>query len=164
MIVSVSGGDMVTASEMYEGSCLCGGVKIRVIGQPIAAGFCHCASCRTWHAAPVNAFATWPKEAVSVTLGEDLVDHYKSDFSNRHWCRCCGSGLMNHLANGKIVVYAMVLAESGYVHKATCHINCDETVLNLQDGLPKYVDIPAEWGGSGETVSEPSQTGISGAG
>lgn len=151
---------MSTNLEVYEGQCLCGAVKLKVVGQPVAAGFCHCATCRTWHAAPINAFATWPKEAVSITQGEDLVNNYKHGFSNRHWCTQCGSGLMNHLPNGRVVVYAMVLAESGYVHKANCHIHCDETVIHLRDGLPKYVDLPAEWGGSGETVSEPSQTGI----
>ena len=49
---------------------------------------------------------------------------------------------MNRIRNERTVVYAMVLAESGYVHEADCHINCDEAVLDLQDGIPKYVGWP----------------------
>ena len=47
----------------------------------------------------------------------------------------------------------MVLAKSGYVHEASCHINCDEAVLDLQDGIPKYVGWPES-----ELMEEPLQT------
>jgi hypothetical protein len=80
--------------EAYEGSCLCGGVNVKVNGPPVAAGLCHCEDCRTWHAAPVNAFATWPSDAVSVTQGEGLLSNYESGHGNQHWCRACGSGVM----------------------------------------------------------------------
>ena len=62
--------------------------------------------------------------------------------------------------DGRTVVYAMVLANSGYVHQASCHIHCDESVFDMRDGLPKYVDYPAEWGGSGQTVPEPERSGM----
>jgi len=42
-----------------------------VTGDPIAMGYCHCQSCRSWSAAPVNAFTLWPSEAVEVTKGGD---------------------------------------------------------------------------------------------
>ena len=34
------------------------------------------------------------------------------------------------------------------------HVNYAETVLPMQDGLPKLKDFPAELGGSGEIVPE----------
>jgi len=151
---------MLTNPEVYEGGCLCGGVKVEVVGPPVAAGLCHCESCRTWHAAPVNAFSVWPNEAVRVTQGEELLENYQTEKSNRHWCRRCGSGLMNRLGNESTVVYAMVLVGSGYVQQPSCHIYCEESVFDMQDGLPKYVDLPTEFGGSGETVEEPSRTGM----
>ncbi|MDP6041612.1 MAG: GFA family protein [Candidatus Latescibacteria bacterium] len=137
----------------YEGSCLCGQVKVQVEGPPLQAAYCHCKTCRTWHAAPINALSIWPNEAVSVTQGEELIENYQSGISNRHWCRHCGSGLMNRLGNERTVVYAMVLAESGYIHEASYHINCDEAVLDLHDGIPKYMG----WRDS-ETAEEPLQT------
>ena len=143
----------------YGGGCLCGRVEVRVAGAPAVAGFCHCASCRTWHAAPVNAWASWPAAAVEIVRGADALESFAHGHSLRHWCRHCGTGVMNRLGDWT-VVYAMVLANSGYVHQASCHIHCDESVFDLQDGLPKYVDYPAEWGGSGKTVPEPARTGM----
>jgi hypothetical protein len=32
------------------------------------------------------------------------------------------------------------------------HVHYDEHVLTVQDGLPKYRDLPEEFGGSGELV------------
>jgi len=34
------------------------------------------------------------------------------------------------------------------------HINYAETVLPMRDGLPKFKDVPAEFGGSGEQIAE----------
>ncbi len=32
--------------KTFEGQCYCGAVKIVVTGDPMGAGYCHCASCR----------------------------------------------------------------------------------------------------------------------
>jgi hypothetical protein len=34
------------------------------------------------------------------------------------------------------------------------HINYAETVLPMRDGLPKFKDVPAEFGGSGQQMAE----------
>jgi hypothetical protein len=34
------------------------------------------------------------------------------------------------------------------------HVHYAETTLPMKDGLPKFKDFPAEFGGSGETVAE----------
>jgi hypothetical protein len=36
----------------------------------------------------------------------------------------------------------------------TVHLNYEETVLPIRDGLPKLKDFPAHAGGSGETMPE----------
>jgi hypothetical protein len=38
--------------------------------------------------------------------------------------------------------------------KPTVHLNYEETVLPIKDGLPKLKDFPAAIGGSGETMPE----------
>lgn len=49
---------------------------------------CHCASCRSWSAGPVNAFTLWKPDAVKVTKGQDRVGTYhKTDKSHRKWCK-----------------------------------------------------------------------------
>jgi hypothetical protein len=42
--------------KIYSGACFCGAVELEVSGQPEAMGYCHCQSCRSWAASPVNAF------------------------------------------------------------------------------------------------------------
>ena len=57
----------------YRGSCFCGAVEVETTGAPAAMGYCHCSSCRSWAAAPVNAFTLWPPETVRVTRGAEHV-------------------------------------------------------------------------------------------
>ena len=52
----------------YDGSCFCGAVRLIVTGEPVAMGYCHCESCRSWSAAPINAFTLWKPDAVVVTV------------------------------------------------------------------------------------------------
>jgi hypothetical protein len=58
---------------IHQGHCFCGAVELVVTGAPVAAGYCHCSSCRTWAAAPVNAFSLWKPDAVKFTQGEAQV-------------------------------------------------------------------------------------------
>ena len=57
----------------HVGSCFCGAVKLEVTGSPEAMGYCHCSSCRSWSAGPVNAFTLWDPDAVKVTQGADQI-------------------------------------------------------------------------------------------
>ena len=147
----------------YEGRCSCGAVKITVTGKPKASGYCHCESCRRWHTSPINAWAAWPGDAVTVTQGEEellLFDTRDQGSANvRCRCRRCGAGVMNRRHNGMTVVYPSALHGSGYEHAPTVHIHYQERVLDLQDGLPKFADSPTEFGGSGELIEEPPRTG-----
>jgi hypothetical protein len=51
-----------------------------------------------------------------------------------------------------IDVYAATIAE--FPFKPGVHVNYQETLLRMHDGLPKMKDLPAEMGGSGVTVAE----------
>ena len=66
-----------TSPASYGGGCFCGAVQIRLTGQPVAAGYCHCASCRRWSAGPVNAFTLWKPEALEVTQGRERLGLYR---------------------------------------------------------------------------------------
>jgi hypothetical protein len=81
--------------KTFDGQCYCGAVKIVVTGDPVGAGYCHCASCRSWSAGPVNAFTLWKPEAVEVTQGADQIGEYhKNERSYRQWCKVCGGHLL----------------------------------------------------------------------
>ena len=138
----------------YRGSCFCGAVEVETTGAPAAMGYCHCRSCRSWAAAPVNAFTLWPPETVRVTRGAEHVGHFsKTPNSDRQYCTKCGGHLFtDHPPMGLVDVYAATIPT--YRHEPKVHVNYGETVLRMKDGLPKMKDLPKEMGGSGATVPE----------
>jgi len=138
----------------YKGSCFCGAVELTVEGDPAGMGYCHCSSCRTWSAGPVNAFTLWPPSAVHITKGADNVASYnKTAGSTRKWCKTCGGHLMtDHPTMGLVDVYAATIPSFPY--KPGIHVHYQETVLRVHDGLPKMKDMPKEMGGSGTTLPE----------
>jgi hypothetical protein len=138
----------------YSGSCFCGLVKISVEGEPAGMGYCHCESCRSWSGGPVNAFTLWPPEQVTVTAGAaNIATFAKTEVSDRQYCNKCGGHLMTrHPGLGVVDVYAATIP--GLKFQPGLHINYAETVLPMKDGLPKFKDFPADFGGSGEEVPE----------
>jgi len=141
-------------NEGHVGSCFCGAVQMRVSGEPVGMGYCHCESCRHWSAGPVNAFTLWKPEDVQITRGEDnLASYSKSPQSIRKWCKTCGGHVLTeHPTMGVVDVYAAIIPDFPY--EAGVHVNYQETVLRIRDGLPKMKDFPKEMGGSGATVAE----------
>ncbi len=140
--------------ELYKGSCFCGAVEFTVSGEPAGMGYCHCDSCRHWSAGPVNAFTLWSPEAVKITQGADNIGTYnKTPQSSRKWCKTCGGHLLTeHPEMGLTDVYAAVLPQLPF--QPGVHVHYQESVLHVRDGLPKMKDLPAEMGGSGDTLAE----------
>jgi hypothetical protein len=138
----------------YQGRCFCGAVEFTVSGEPAAMGYCHCESCRHWSAGPVNAFSLWPPQAVKVTRGADQIATWnKTPNSYRKWCKTCGGHLFtDHPPFQMIDVFAAMLPTLRFTPGV--HVNYQETVLRMHDGLPKMKDFPAEMGGSGTTLPE----------
>lgn len=141
-------------ADVQKGQCFCGAVAIEVTGTPEAMGYCHCESCRSWSAGPVNAFTLWKPEAVAVTKGaEHLSTFEKTENSQRQFCALCGGHVMSgHQGIGLVDVYAATIPSLKF--EPGVHVNYAETVLPIKDGLPKLRDFPAEMGGSGDTMPE----------
>lgn len=140
--------------EKHVGRCFCGAVEIAVTGEPAAMGYCHCDSCRSWSAGPVNAFTLWLPNAVAVTRGAEHVGAFqKTERSVRKWCKLCGGHLFTeHPGFGLIDVYSATVPSLSF--QPGVHVNYSETVLRLRDGLPKLKDYPTELGGSGMPLPE----------
>ena len=137
-----------------KASCFCGAVEFMVSGQPVAMGFCHCESCRHWSAGPVNAFSLWQPAAVKITKGANNIGTYnKTPVSLRKWCIVCGGHLFaEHPPLNLTDVFAAMLP--GLDFQPSVHVNYQEAVLKIKDGLPKMKDFPKDMGGSGELLSE----------
>ena len=140
--------------QIHKGECFCGQVKVEVRGAPAAQGYCHCQSCRSMSGAPLRGFTLWPQDAVQITTGDELLKGYsKTAFSDRRHCANCGGQvLIRHPSIGMTDVHSAMLPDLDFA--PAVHVNYQETVLRIRDGLPKLKDFPAELGGSGESLPE----------
>ena len=138
----------------YKAGCFCGAVEVEVTGKPVFAGYCHCRDCQAWSAAPINAFSLWKSDSVRISKGEaEIATFHKTENSYRKFCKVCGGHLMtDHPRMRLIDVYANLL--QGCTHQPTLHAYYASKTVSVRDGLPKYSDLPADLGGSGEKLPD----------
>jgi predicted GNAT family acetyltransferase len=143
-----------TEAATYKAGCFCGAVELEATGKPVFAGYCHCHDCQAWSAAPINAFSLWKSDSVRIVRGEaDIGSFHKTENSYRKFCKQCGGHLMTEHPRMRLIdVYANLL--QGYTHEPTLHANYASKMVSVRDGLPKYRDLPADLGGSGETLAD----------
>lgn len=148
------GAETKAPAASYKASCFCGAVELEVTGKPAIAGYCHCRDCQAWSAAPVNAFSLWKSDSVRVTKGEaEIGSFHKTENSYRKFCKRCGGHLMTEHPRMRLTdVYGNLL--QGFAHEPTLHANYGSKTLAVKDGLPKFRDLPAELGGSGEKLPD----------
>lgn len=147
--------------KKYRGGCFCGAVEFSLIGEPEAMAYCHCDSCRHWSAGPVNAFTLWQPDRFKLTKGEDSIGSYDklatannaTGTSIRKWCNSCGGHVfIEHPTMGVVDVPAALIEDFSFT--PGFHVHYQETTQPMKDGLPKFKDLPAEAGGSGDELPE----------
>lgn len=157
---------MNTSNSEYHGSCFCGEVTFTLKGSPELMAYCHCDSCRKWSAGSVSEFTLWKPGALEVLTGEDkLVSYDKNSaqhkgeiLSERTWCSCCGGHVFTvHPQMGLIDVPRAII--EGLKFEPVFHVNYQETIKPIADGLPKFKDLPEPAGGSGEMINERALAG-----
>ncbi len=141
-------------ADRHQGRCFCGAVTVEVVGEPALQGYCHCEDCRRWSGTPVTAYALWPADNVAITAGEENLGRYtRTGRAMRRFCTTCGGSVMTESTDiGLIDVYPVLL--DGFPFAPATHIRYGERVVDLPDGLPKFRDMPAEAGGSGELIPD----------
>ena len=60
--------------------------------------------------------------------------------------------MSDHPGDDFVDVYAAILPTLKFA--PTLHVHCKDAVLSVKDDLPRFADLPAEFGGSGETVTD----------
>jgi hypothetical protein len=144
----------MNSDSRFHGSCFCGAVKLTATGMPVIMGYCHCESCRHWTGGPITEYTLWSPAQVEVTEGAEHVGTYgKTQRSHRTWCMKCGGHLMTELPGAGLVdIFAPVLPELRFA--PSLHTHYGESKIRVTDGLPKFKDLPADFGGSGEMLNE----------
>ncbi len=141
-------------SDTYKGACFCGAVEFEVAGAPVVMGYCHCGDCAAWSAAPVTSFGLWAPDGVRITKGEGNVGTFnRTENANRKFCKTCGGHVVTEFPGQSLVeVYPGVVP--GLVHEPTVHVHYASKTVSINDGLPKFKDLPTEFGGSGEMLPD----------
>ncbi|QJF51457.1 GFA family protein [Roseobacter ponti] len=141
---------------IFKAQCSCGAVRLEASGEPVVQCYCHCNSCRSYTGAPVSAPVLWPRASVRFTAGEDHVDRYArsgAETGGILTCQTCHGLVGIHLAGPDLFdIYAGLLSD--FEFRPTVHLNYENAVLKVRDGLPKLKDMPEDWGGSGEILPE----------
>jgi len=75
-----------------EGGCLCGAVRFRITGTPMAVSHCHCTFCRRATGAPFITWITLPADGHTLLHGEPAV-YNSSGAVKRRFCGACGTTL-----------------------------------------------------------------------
>jgi hypothetical protein len=80
--------------NMYEGSCLCGGVRYVIAGEIGDFGYCHCTSCRKASGTAHAANAPVRRDDFRLTSGASELREFESSPGKvRVFCGRCGSPL-----------------------------------------------------------------------
>jgi hypothetical protein len=89
-----------------------------------------------------------------VTKGADNIGTYnKTENSYRKFCKTCGGSVMtDHPGMGMTDVSPSVVA--GLKHVPAAHVFYASKTISMKDGLPKFKDLPAANGGSGEMLPD----------
>ena len=109
-------------NEVEQGGCLCGAVRYRVTGNPLAATLCHCGDCRRASGGTNVAWAVFENEAFKWLAAEPAT--YSSS-PGIHWLFCgkCGS----------LVGYRRASRPG--------HMDITTGTLDNPDGFPPTVEI-----------------------
>ena len=142
--------------KKFEGQCLCGAITWKINSEPISQIYCHCDSCQKSHSALMVAVALF--QANDVVLTGETTSFSVSKRQNsaiRHSCPSCGTRVANTPAgerNDQLLAMFPSLCSSTKWFLPSMHIFYEDRSIDVSDDLPKYLDLPVEFGGSGQTA------------
>ena len=80
---------------VVRGWCQCGAVRYRVNAPALELYHCHCSMCRRSHGTLFASYATVPREALVVEMGEEVLRSFSSSAPvRRYFCGRCGCHLL----------------------------------------------------------------------
>lgn len=126
--------------EPLRGSCLCGGVKYELRGQPMGMYHCHCGTCRKANGASNATNVFFPRAAFTIVEGEALLSKYESSpDKHRYFCSRCGSPVYSHAQKtaGMVSIRAGLLdGDPGVRPQAHVFVASKAPWTTIADGLP----------------------------
>ncbi len=127
---------------MYEGSCLCGGIRYRLDAEISELACCHCQQCRKAQGTAFASNAPVPRSAFRLISGEELLKSYESSpGKQRIFCGRCGSPLWSERATAPAVIRLRVGSlDTSLQHAPDYHIHAASKApwYEIRDLAPQY--------------------------
>lgn len=123
-----------------EGGCLCGAVRYRASGEPLARTLCHCRSCRLASGAPSLAWVVFLADDFVFVEGKP-AEFLSSPNVVRGFCPQCGTSLTYRRAtNGDTIDVTTATLDNADDFAPTKEIWVDHKLAwaCLNDNLPHY--------------------------
>ena len=126
---------------MIHGSCMCGGIKFEITGEPYSLSYCHCSRCRK-SSGIFSAVLVGKSDDLKITQGEDLIQRINPgpDWKiKRCFCRTCGTPL-GDMHNGKIYVVAASALDDEPLIAPSFHMHTSSKPnwYDINDGLKQF--------------------------
>ena len=134
----------------YRANCYCNAVQYEVKSEPVDAKICHCLACQKLHGAPMQWAAIFHKHDVRITRGIEHLHFYNGELNKQERilpckvsCGLCGTLIADEGRNMWLAFPS--LFDFGNVStvpekfKPTCHIFYGVRIIDIDDGLPKWL-------------------------
>ena len=107
-----------------------------------------------------------PPASLKTTAGADKLKTYEiTPKFHKQFCSECGTGVWQYPASKPFIAIFPSLLETNSVKapklaaamKPQMHVNCENSLVDIKDDLPRFKDFPKEIGGSGEMWNGPKE-------
>lgn len=130
------------------GSCLCGGVRIRISGKIGPVALCHCTRCRKAQGSAFGANADVRARYWKVEVGAESIREFESSPGVfRAFCGRCGSPLYSRRSGAPDVFRVRLgLLDADPSRRPLAHffVAWKAPWFEIRDGLPEFAGSPAE--------------------
>ena len=131
---------------MYQGGCLCDGVRFEISDGIRDIVFCHCSQCRKVQGSAYATNGVVDRDSFTLVKGKELLTAYESSPGKvKYFCRCCGSPIYSDNAQQPdIVRIRLGSIESDIRERPMCHIFVGSKANweTITDDLPQFDTFP----------------------
>lgn len=125
-------------TRTIEGGCLCGAVRYRIQGDPLASGTCQCRTCRKAAAAVIVPWLHVESAHLSFTAGKP-IEFTSSPGVTRSFCGRCGTPLTYWTTKyGATIDVTTCSLDDPEAYPPMAHVWTSHKLswVKLDDGLP----------------------------
>ena len=130
-------------------ACACGAIELELTGEPLVCLYCHCSDCQAVHGGAYVPAALYRFEQTRLVTGRPLL--WVRKHTARATCRDCGTRVWAEPPGEWLRSVPGGLLPAG-VFVPAFHMQCQDAVAPVADGLPHYRGFPALLGGSDELM------------